>query len=78
VIDNLPALWRLSKERAHVGLPIGIKNKNDTDYYIYNHLTFRVEVYHSPDSKGRRIVGFSAVPKRYIFGFPFVNFSPKV
>jgi len=65
VIDNLPAIYK-SPGYSHVGYPLGYKhasdiNKDKDEYYIYNHLTFKIQYYQEGNSS--RILGFIIEPK---------------
>jgi len=61
VLDNLPSLYHKNENSTHPGFPIGRKESDDT-FYIYNHLSFRIDVYHETNTT-RRVVGFSVIPR---------------
>jgi len=66
VIDNLPAIYKSSTGSSHVGYPLGYKNSKKTnkdkdEYFIHNHLTFKIEYY--PQGNSSRIVGLTIEPK---------------
>jgi len=66
VIDNLPAVYKSATGSSHVGYPLGYKStkksiKDKDEYFIHNHLTFKIEYY--PQGNSSRIVGLTIEPK---------------
>jgi len=69
VVDNLPAIYKSpTTGDSHVGFPVGYKkisrtNKDEAEYFIYNHLTFKIE-YDQQEDYSYRILGFTIEPQR--------------
>ena len=74
VLENLPSLYE-NDYHMQIGFPVGKKDVSSIfdliessfqtygkNFYIYNHLTFKIDLDDHPDIK--RVVGFSVIPRR--------------
>jgi len=67
VIDNLPARFEWKNDpngqkMSRTGFPIGFQDRQ-SQYFINNHLTFKIEYAEAPHFDASRIVGFTVEPK---------------
>ena len=65
IVDNLPAASIMDSDQfvttQYVGFPVGYQGTDPKNYYLYNHVNIVLE-YHTVETDGHRIVGFSVEP----------------